>query len=80
MLEDETLAALAEKYGKTPAQIVIRWHLQRGNIVIPKSVHKERIFANFDVFDFELAEDDMDAIYALEKGLRTGPDPETFDF
>lgn len=74
------LVAMAEKYGKSVAQMLIRWHLQRGNIVIPKSVHKERIFANFDVFDFELAEDDMEAIYALEKGLRTGPDPETFDF
>ena len=59
ILENPMIVGLAEKFGKTPAQIVIRWNLQRGTIMIPKSVHKERIESNFDVFDFELSEEDM---------------------
>ena len=78
VLEDETLAALAEKYGKTPAQIVIRWHLQRGLIVLPKSTHKERIVSNLDVFDFELTAEDMKVIGGLDRGERAGGDPDTF--
>lgn len=63
------LAELADKYGKTPAQIILRWHLQRGMTVIPKSIHPKRLAENIDVFDFELEEKDMDAIYTLETGV-----------
>src|SRR5581483_5727225 len=79
LLREQTLTALAEKYGRTPAQLVIRWHLQLGTIVIPKSVTPARIVENADVFDFELDEDDMDAITALDRGERTGPDPDRFN-
>jgi 2,5-diketo-D-gluconate reductase A len=82
VLSDPTIAALAEKYGRSPAQVVIRWHLQLGNVVIPKSVHPERIAENFAVFNFELAADDVAAISALHKpdnSGRKGPDPDQFD-
>ena len=79
-LENEVIIALADKYGKTPAQIVLRWELQRGIIVLPKSTHQERIISNFDVFDFELSEDDMNAINKLNKNEKHGSDPETFNF
>jgi len=78
LLAAESLVALGEKYGKTPAQIILRWHLQIGNIVIPKSVTPERIRGNIDVFDFELANDDLAVIGELDAGKRLGPDPETF--
>ncbi len=78
LLAAESLVALGEKYGKTPAQIILRWHLQIGNIVIPKSVTPERIRGNIDVFDFELADDDLAVIGELDAGKRLGPDPETF--
>ena len=78
LMSNETIKALAEKYGRTPAQIIIRWHMQRDIIVIPKSVHKDRIISNFDVFDFELASEDVDKITALDAGNRSGGDPETF--
>lgn len=78
LLDDPTLTALADKYDRTPAQIVLRWHLQLGNIAIPKSVTPSRIKQNIDVFDFELAADDMDSINALETGVRVGPNPDTF--
>lgn len=80
VLEDETLFVLAEKYKKSPAQIVIRWDIQRGVIVIPKSVHKDRIEANLDVFDFELTKEDMDCIAKLNRNIRVGADPDDFDF
>jgi diketogulonate reductase-like aldo/keto reductase len=73
------VTALAEKYGRTPAQIVLRWHLQVGNVVIPKSVTPERIKANIDVFGFELDPDDIAGIDSLDRGERTGPDPDRFD-
>ncbi|MDT4892036.1 MAG: 2,5-diketo-D-gluconate reductase [Pseudonocardiales bacterium] len=76
LLTDPVITILAEKYGKTPAQIVIRWHLQIGNIVIPKSVTPARIAENFDVFDFELDDDDLDGITELDRGRRTGPNPD----
>jgi 2,5-diketo-D-gluconate reductase A len=79
LLSDERVASLASKHGRTPAQIVLRWHLQLGNVVIPKSVTPSRIKENFEVFDFELDADDMAAIAELDTGRRIGPDPETFD-
>jgi len=72
--------ALAEKYQKTPAQIVLRWDLQHSVVTIPKSVHKDRILANAQLFDFELSEDDMAAIDALDIGQRVGPDPDNVNF
>nr|WP_202487254.1 aldo/keto reductase [Streptomyces sp. SID8354] len=79
LLTDPTIAKIAEKHGKTPAQIVLRWHLQLGNVVIPKSATPSRIRENFDVFGFELDGDDLSAIAALDTGTRLGPDPATFD-
>ncbi|MBJ7384433.1 MAG: aldo/keto reductase [Mycolicibacterium sp.] len=80
LLSHATLADLAATHGKTPAQVLIRWHIQLGNIVIPKSVNPERIASNFDVFDFELSEQDMTSVASLEDGTRLGPDPRTFNF
>ncbi|HYC80791.1 MAG TPA: aldo/keto reductase [Solirubrobacterales bacterium] len=77
-LEDETIATIAAHHERTPAQTILRWHLQLGNVVIPKSVTPARIRENFEVFDFELSEDDMAAIARLDRGERTGPDPATF--
>ncbi len=81
VLEDPTITGIADKVGKTPAQVVLRWHIQRGDIVFPKSVTPARIEENFDLFDFELDSSDMDEISALDKGEngRTGPHPDTFD-
>ncbi|HJQ47950.1 MAG TPA: aldo/keto reductase [Amycolatopsis sp.] len=79
LLRDETFTGLASKYGKTPAQIVLRWHVQLGNVVIPKSVTPSRIRENLEVFDFELSQDDLTTIAELDNGLRTGPDPDTFN-
>jgi 2,5-diketo-D-gluconate reductase A len=78
VLDDPTIVALAERHGKTPGQVVIRWHLQLGNVVFPKSVTPERIEQNIDVFDFALSDAEMDAIEQLDRGERTGPDPDTF--
>lgn len=69
---------LAARYGKTPAQVVLRWHLDHGLAVIPKSSRAERLAENIDVFDFVLTGEDMEAIDALDTGERRGPDPETF--
>lgn len=80
LLTNPTVTRLADAHGKTPAQVLIRWHNQLGNIVIPKSVNPERIVSNFDVFDFELSEQDIASIAALEDGTRLGPDPRTFNF
>jgi 2,5-diketo-D-gluconate reductase A len=77
-LEDPALVAIAEAHAKTPAQAIIRWHLQIGNVVIPKSVTPARIEENFDVFDFELSNEEMEAIRELDAGKRIGPDPDTF--
>jgi 2,5-diketo-D-gluconate reductase A len=77
-LDDPAIVEIAQAHGKTPAQTIIRWHLQLGNVVIPKSVTPERIRENFDVFAFELSGEQMDAIAALDAGTRIGPDPETF--
>jgi 2,5-diketo-D-gluconate reductase A len=78
LLQDPKVAALADKYDRTPAQIVLRWHLQVGNIVFPKSVTPERIRENIDVLGFELADDDLATIATLEREQRLGPDPDTF--
>lgn len=78
LLDDVTLGSLAEKYGKTPAQIVLRWHIQLGNVVIPKSATPSRIRENIEVFDFELADDDMAEIGSLDNGHRVGPNPDVF--
>ena len=78
LLTESALKDLAEKYGKTPAQVVLRWHVQLGNIVFPKSMKPERMRENIDVFDFDLSNDDMDAIAALDRHERTGPDPDRF--
>lgn len=75
-LEEPVVTALAEKYGKTAAQVVLRWHLEHGVCAIPKSVKAHRIAENFDVFDFTLTPDEVAAIDALDTGLRSGPDPE----
>lgn len=80
LLTHPTLEAIAGAHRKTPAQVLIRWHVQLGNIVIPKSVNPERIKANVDVFDFELTEQDMASVAGLEDGTRMGPDPRTFNF
>jgi len=79
LLEDGTIETVAAHHDRTPAQVILRWHLQVGNVVIPKSVTAERIRENFEVFDFELSEDDMAALERLDIGERTGPDPGTFD-
>jgi 2,5-diketo-D-gluconate reductase A len=78
LLTDGILKELAEKYGKTPAQIVLRWHIQLGNIVFPKSMRPERMRENLDVFGFDLSNDDLDAVSALDRHERTGPDPDNF--
>ncbi|MBB2772633.1 MULTISPECIES: aldo/keto reductase [Mycolicibacterium] len=80
LLAHPTVTGVAESHGKTAAQALIRWHMQLGNIVIPKSVNPQRIESNFDVFDFELSEQDMASISSLEDGSRLGPDPKTFNF
>ncbi len=80
LLANATVVDIADAHGKTPAQGLIRWHVQLGNIVIPKSVNPDRITSNFDVFDFELSEQDIASIASLEDGTRLGPDPRTFKF
>ncbi|HEX3451872.1 MAG TPA: aldo/keto reductase [Solirubrobacteraceae bacterium] len=77
-LEDRVIGEIAQAHSKTAAQTIIRWHLQIGNVVIPKSVTPGRIAENFDVFDFELSDEQLDAIAALDEGKRIGPDPNTF--
>ncbi|WP_327221476.1 aldo/keto reductase [Streptomyces cyaneofuscatus] len=79
LLEVPTVVAIAQKHGRTPAQAVLRWHLQTGNIVIPKSVTPSRIEENLDVFGFELDADDLAAFAALDEGKRLGPDPAEFN-
>jgi 2,5-diketo-D-gluconate reductase A len=78
LLQDGRLRALADEHGRSPAQIVLRWHIQLGNIVFPKSVTPERIRENIDVFDFELSADDMAVVDGLDTGTRKGPDPDRF--
>ncbi|MCS0637938.1 aldo/keto reductase [Streptomyces sp. LP05-1] len=79
LLEVPTIVAISQKYGKTPAQVVLRWHLQLGNVVIPKSVTPSRIQENIDVFGFTLDDDDLAALAALDEAKRLGPDPAEFE-
>ncbi|MEP9382252.1 aldo/keto reductase [Nocardioides sp. KR10-350] len=81
-LTDPVVTTIAEKHGKSPAQVLLRWQLDLGNIVFPKSTRKERLAENFDVFDFALSEDEIASLGALDRGEagRTGPNPDTFDY
>ena len=80
VLEDATITDVADSYGKTTAQIVLRWHIQLGNIVFPKSVRQGRMRENFEIFDFELTDTDMSLISALNKNERTGPNPDEMNW
>jgi len=80
ILDNPTIVALAEKYARTPAQIVLRWHWQHDIVIIPKSANPKRIVENGSIFDFELSAADMAQIDALDKNQRIGPDPDNFDF
>jgi 2,5-diketo-D-gluconate reductase A len=80
VLKDPTINQLAEAHGRTPAQIVLRWHLQLGNVVFPKSSNPQRMKENFEIFDFELSDTDLGMISALNRNERTGPDPDVFDY
>ena len=80
VLDDPAIGAVATATGKTPAQVVLRWHIQRGDVVFPKSVSPSRMQENFDIFDFELDAAAMDAVTSLNRDERTGPDPDTFDY
>ncbi|WP_141587370.1 aldo/keto reductase [Actinomadura sp. WMMA1423] len=79
LLDDPALDRIARVHGRTPAQVALRWHLEIGNVVIPKSVTPSRIAENIDVFGFELAPEDMKTIGEMDKGVRVGPDPATFE-
>jgi len=82
VLDDEAVGAIAENVGRTPAQVVLRWQIQRGNVVFPKSVTPERIRENFEIFDFELEDSDLERIDELDRGEggRNGPHPDRFDY
>jgi len=80
LLDNETLQEIAHKYGKTTAQIILRWDLQNEVVTIPKSTKEHRIIANADIFNFELTKEDMEKIDALNENHRVGPDPDNFDF
>jgi 2,5-diketo-D-gluconate reductase A len=78
VLDDPEITDIAKAHDKTPGQVVLRWHVQLGNVVFPKSVTPERIEENIDLFDFHLTDDEMSRIEALDAGDRIGPDPDTF--
>ncbi|MDQ1742847.1 MAG: 2,5-diketo-D-gluconate reductase [Pseudonocardiales bacterium] len=80
VLDDPAILELAQQHDRTPAQLVLRWHIQLGNIVFPKSINPKRMQENFDLFDFELSETDLGMISSLNRDQRTGPDPDTFDY
>ena len=80
VLDNPVIGGIATEHGKTPAQVVLRWHVQRGDIVFPKSVTRSRVEENFDIFDFELSESEIGFISALDKGHRTGPNPDEFNY
>jgi 2,5-diketo-D-gluconate reductase A len=78
--DDAVIREVARQLGKTPAQVTLRWHVQRGDVVFPKSVTRSRVEENFDIFDFELDESAVASISALDRGQRTGPDPDAFNY
>jgi 2,5-diketo-D-gluconate reductase A len=78
-LDDPTITEIAGRCGKTTAQVILRWHIERGDIIFPKSITPARIRENIDIFDFELSGEDVEAISALNRNQRTGPDPDKFD-
>jgi len=78
--DDPVIGRIAERLGRSPAQVTLRWHVQRGDVVFPKSVTRSRIEENFAIFDFELEDADMTAISALDRGERTGPNPDEFNY
>jgi 2,5-diketo-D-gluconate reductase A len=82
VLDDEVIVEIAAAHGRTPSQVTLRWHVERGDIVFPKTTHRDRMEENFAIFDFELTPDEVSAISALDKGEagRTGPNPDTFDY
>jgi len=82
VLGDPTVTAIADRLGRTPSQVVLRWHVQRGDVVFPKTTHVERMRENFAIFDFDLSDEDMAAITALDRGEtgRRGPNPDAFDW
>ncbi|WP_282034962.1 aldo/keto reductase [Metabacillus indicus] len=80
LLDDETLTEIAEKHGKSVAQVILRWDLQNGVVTIPKSVKEHRIYDNAAIFDFELTQEEMERIDGLNRDERVGPDPDNFDF
>ena len=82
VLDDEVIGRVAEAHGKTPSQVTLRWHVERGDIVFPKSMNVSRMKENFEIFDFSLTADEIAAISALDQGEagRTGPNPDTFDY
>jgi 2,5-diketo-D-gluconate reductase A len=80
VLDDAEIVRVAERHGKTPAQVTLRWAIQRGDIVFPKSVTRSRVEENFALFDFELTDEDITAITSLNRDERTGPDPDTFNY
>ncbi len=77
-LKETAVTEIAAEHSRTPGQVVLRWHVQLGNVVFPKSITPERIEENIDIWDFELSEDELERISALDRGERTGPDPDTF--
>jgi 2,5-diketo-D-gluconate reductase A len=78
LLDDPVIEEIASAHDRTPAQVVLRWHIELGNVVIPKSVTPSRIEENFHVFDFELSSEEIERLCELDRGERTGPDPDTF--
>ncbi|RFA08646.1 oxidoreductase [Subtercola boreus] len=80
VLDDPAIVAIADRLGKSPAQVTLRWHIQRGDIVFPKSVTRTRVEENFALFDFELSDADLTALTALNRDERTGPNPDEFNY
>jgi 2,5-diketo-D-gluconate reductase A len=79
VIDEDRIVGIGKAHGKTPAQVTLRWHIQLGNIIFPKSVTDHRIRENFDIFDFSLTDEEMKAIGDLDQGRRIGPDPDAFD-